>query len=83
MNPSQPFSSPEYDAFWLELGADTATASGNAVHVASSWSGHAIPFAHPSLVMEALEQLVSAARAPDHTLAACGAAFTELGGVCQ
>jgi diacylglycerol O-acyltransferase / trehalose O-mycolyltransferase len=82
-DPTQLFSSPEYDAYWQQLGADTATASSNAVHITSSWSGHPIPYAHPGLVVEALEQLVAAARAGDHTLPACGTAFTELGGVCQ
>ena len=83
-DPDVPFSSsPEYEAQWLQQGSDTVTASSNALHVASSWSGHAIPYAHPGLVIEALEQLVAAARASDHTLAACGTTFTHLGGVCQ
>lgn len=82
-DPDEPFfGSPAYDAYWLELGADTATASSNAVHVSSSWSSHEIPYAHPGLVIEALEQLVAAARSADHLLPACGEAFTSLGGVC-
>jgi len=82
-DPTVLFSTPDYDAYWQQMGADTATASSNAVHVTSGWSGHAIPYVHPALVVEALKQLVAADQATDHTLAACGTAFTELGGVCQ
>ena len=65
------------------MGAETATVSSIAVRETSGWSGHAIPYVHPALVIEALKQLVAADQATDHTLAACGTAFTELGGVCQ
>ncbi|MFN8621130.1 MAG: alpha/beta fold hydrolase [Chloroflexota bacterium] len=77
------FGTPEYDAYWLQLGKDTATASSNAVHVSSSWSSHQIPYAHPALVIEALEELVASARAGGAALPPCEAAFPALGGVCE
>jgi pimeloyl-ACP methyl ester carboxylesterase len=83
-DPAVPFgATPEYDAWWLEMGADTATASTNGIHVGSSWSGHYLPYHHPGLVLEAISELVAAADGPDHVLPPCGAAFTALGGVCQ
>ena len=81
--PDLPFWNPDYDATWEKLGADTATASSNARHVIASWSTHLIPYAQPGLVIEAVRQVVAAARASRHTLAACGPAFTQLGGLCQ
>ena len=81
--PDLPFWNPDYDATWEMLGADTATASSNARHVIASWSTHLIPYVQPGLVIEAVEQVVTAARASDHALPACGAAFTQLGGLCQ
>ncbi len=68
---------------WEKLGADTATASSNARHVIASWSTHLIPYTQPGLVIEAVRQVVAAARASDHALPACGPAFTQLGGLCQ
>ena len=81
--PDLPFWVPDYDATWEKLGADTATASSNARHVIASWSTHMIPYTQPGLVIEAVKQVVTAARASDHALPACGAAFTQLGGLCQ
>lgn len=81
--PDLPWWSPEYDATWERLGADTATASSNARHVIASWSTHLIPYSQPGLVIEAVRQVVAAARASDHALPTCGAAFTQLGGLCQ
>jgi pimeloyl-ACP methyl ester carboxylesterase len=81
--PTLPGFDPAYDAYWLQMGADTATASSNSVHVVASWSSHPIPYAQPGLVIEALDQVVVAVRASDHTLPACGSDFTRLGGVCQ
>ena len=81
--PDLPFWNPDYDAIWEMLGADTATASSNARHVIASWSTHMIPYAQPGLVIEAVEQVVTAARASDHALPACGTSFTQLGGLCQ
>jgi pimeloyl-ACP methyl ester carboxylesterase/streptogramin lyase len=81
--PGLPFWNPSYDPTWERLGTDTATASSNARHVIASWSTHLIPYMQPGLVIEALKQVVTAARASDHALPACGPAFTELGGLCQ
>jgi pimeloyl-ACP methyl ester carboxylesterase/streptogramin lyase len=81
--PDLPFSAPDYDATWLKLGTDTATASSNVAHVTASWSTHPIPYAQPGLVIEAVRQVVTAARATDHALPACGVAFTRLGGLCR
>jgi hypothetical protein len=81
--PDLPFWNPAYDATWEKLGTDTATASSNARHVIASWSTHLIQYIQPGLVMEAVKQVVAAARASDHALPACGSAFTQLGGLCQ
>ena len=77
------WSDAAYDDDWLKLGTDTATASSNAVHVVAMGSSHAIPFTQPALVIEAVRQVVDAARAADHTLPACGKALTDLGGACR
>ena len=83
-NAAQPFGpSPDYEAWWLKMGVDTATASSNSRHITSAWSGHPIPYAHPALVVEALQELVAAARATDHALPSCEAAFPALGGICD
>jgi hypothetical protein len=82
--PDLPFWNPAaHDATWEQLSADTATASSDSVHVVASWSTHMIPFSQPGLVIEAVRQVVTAARASDHALPACGPAFTQLGGLCQ
>ncbi len=80
--PDLPFWAADYDALWEKLGTDTATASSNARHVIASWASHMIPYTQPGLVVEAVKQVVAAARASDHTLPACGTAFTALGGAC-
>jgi hypothetical protein len=59
-----------------------ATASSNAVHVEATWSSHMLPWSQPGLVIEAVREVVAAARSSDHTLPRCGAAFTQLGGKC-
>ncbi|MGO9204713.1 MAG: hypothetical protein ACLQBX_00750 [Candidatus Limnocylindrales bacterium] len=59
-----------------------ATASSNAVHVEATWSSHLLPYSQPGLVIEAVREVVAAARSSDHTLPRCGAAFTQLGGKC-
>ena len=83
-SPDLPFWDPaSHDATWEQLGAETVTASSNARHVIASWSTHLIPYSQPGLVIEAVRQVVAAARASDHALPACGAAFTELGGLCE
>ena len=80
---SLPYFEGAYDDTWLKLGADTATASSNAVHVVATGSSHAIPFTQPGLVIEAVRQVVDAAKAADHALPACGKALTDLGGACK
>ena len=83
-SPDLPFWDPaSHDATWEQLGAETVTASSNARRVVASWSTHLIPYSQPGLVIEAVRQVVAAARASSHTLPACGAAFTELGGQCE
>ncbi len=59
-----------------------ATASSNAVHVEATWSSHLQPYSQPGLVIEAVREVVAAARSSGHTLPRCGAAFTQLGGKC-
>lgn len=80
---SVPFWPGPYDATWLQLGRETATASSNSVHVTGAWSGHIIPLTQPGLVVESVRELVAAARAPRHTLPACGRAMTAVGGTCD
>ena len=46
-------------------------------------SSHAMPFTQSGLVIEAVRQVVEAAKAADHTLPACGKALTDLGGACK
>ena len=65
------------------MALDTATASSNAVHVVATGSSHAMPFTQSGLVIEAVRQVVDAAKAADHTLPACGKALTDLGGACK
>jgi hypothetical protein len=72
-----------YDDYWLKLGLDTATASTNAVHVVAMGASHAMPFTQSGLLIEAVRQVVDAAKAADHTLPACGKALTDLGGACK
>jgi pimeloyl-ACP methyl ester carboxylesterase len=82
-SPALPFDPAAYDAYWLKLGAQAATASSNSVHVVASWSSHPIPFSQPGLVIEAVREVVAAAKASNHALPACGTAFTNLGGFCK
>jgi hypothetical protein len=83
-DPTLPYwSDATYDDAWLKFGEDTATASSNAVHVVATGSSHPIPFTQPGLVIEAVHQVVDAAKAADHTLPACGKALTALGGACK
>ncbi len=70
------------DANWEEAQDTLATASSNAVHVDTTRSSHLIPFSQPGLVVEAVREVVAAARAADHALPRCGPAFTKLGGKC-
>jgi len=71
-------SEPDFDKTEQAL----ATASSNAVHVEATWSSHLLPFSQPGLVIEAVREVVAAARSSDHTLPRCGAAFTQPGGKC-
>jgi pimeloyl-ACP methyl ester carboxylesterase/sugar lactone lactonase YvrE len=82
-DPSLPYFEGPYDDTWLKLGADTAAASSNSVHVVATGSSHAIPFTQPGLVIEAVRRVVDAAKAADHTLPSCGKALTDLGGACK
>ncbi len=81
--PDLPFWPGAYNATWLDLGRETATASSNAEFVTASWSSHSIPTSQPALVVEALRELVAAARSTSHELPACGEALTAVGGVCD
>lgn len=82
-SPDQGVFGGEYDKYWSAMGEETASASSNSEHVIASWSSHSIPYSQPALVIEAITQLVTAARAADHTLPECGTAFTDLGGICK
>lgn len=82
-SPDQGAFGGEYDQYWSALGEETASASSESVHVVASWSSHSIPYSQPALIVEAINQLVTAARASDHTLPPCGTEFTDLGGICE
>jgi hypothetical protein len=81
-DPALPAWGASSDPAWQTTQRALATASSNAVHVDATWSSHFIPFAQPGLVIEAVREVVAAARAADHALPRCGAAFTKLGGKC-
>ncbi len=67
---------------WQESQRELATASSNAVHAEATWSSHLMPSIQPGLVIEAIREVVSAARSSGHTLDRCGKALTQLGGKC-
>jgi pimeloyl-ACP methyl ester carboxylesterase len=68
-----------WDPFQNEL----ASASTNSVHVMAMQSGHNMPLERPELVVEAVREVLAAARASSHTLPPCGTAFQQLGGQCM
>ena len=61
--------------------ARLATLSTNVVHVLARDTGHFIQDERPSLVLEAIRQVVEAARSGED-LEACGAAFEQASGEC-
>jgi hypothetical protein len=67
---------------WDGLQKDLATASTNSVQVIATRSDHSIPTEQPDLVVEAVHEVVTAARSTSHTLPPCGQAFEQLGGKC-
>jgi pimeloyl-ACP methyl ester carboxylesterase/streptogramin lyase len=69
----------QWDPFQDEL----ASASTNSVHVMAMQSGHNMPLERPGLVVEAVREVLAAARASSHTLSTCGATFQQLGGQCM
>jgi pimeloyl-ACP methyl ester carboxylesterase len=81
-DPALPFLVGTADTNWETAQEALATASSNAVHVDATLSSHYIPWTQPGLVIEAVREVVAAARAADHSLPKCGAAFTKLGGKC-
>jgi hypothetical protein len=68
---------------WNPLQAELASASSNSVHVMALRSGHGIPNNQPGLVVEAVREVIDAARSTNHTLPACGTTFQQLGGKCM
>jgi hypothetical protein len=70
------------DPLWDKLQAELATASSNSVHVIATASDHLIPSQQPKLVVEAIQEVVTAARSTSHTLPPCGQAFERLRGKC-
>jgi hypothetical protein len=67
---------------WQGLQNDLAAASSNSEHVIALRSPGGIASLQPGLVIEAAGEVLQAARAADHRLPACGAAFQALGGQC-
>jgi pimeloyl-ACP methyl ester carboxylesterase len=68
MKESSPFSSPEeadrMEQAWRELQADLASRSSNGKQIIAERSGHFIQFYQPELVIDAIHQVVAAARQP-------------------
>ncbi len=81
-DPALPPWGSDLDPEWQTTQRALATASSNTLHVDATRSSHPIASVQPGLVAEAVRQVVAAARAKDHTLPTCGAAFVELGGKC-
>lgn len=69
--------------FWYGLQAELASASSNSVHVMALGSGHYIQIEQPRLVVQAIDEVIDAARAPSHILPVCGPAFELLNGACE
>ena len=67
---------------WPYYQAELATASSNTEHVMALRSGHEMVSDQPSLVVEAVREVVDAVRGPSHVLPACGTTFKSLGGAC-
>ena len=72
-----------FEPVWTTAQQGLATASSNSVRAVAVGSPHYIMDFQPKLVIEALREVVAAARASDHTLPPCGSAFTQVGGACQ
>jgi len=68
---------------WDDFQRDLASASSNSIHVKALRSGHFIPIEQPGLVVEAVQEVVDAARRTSHVLPPCGTAFQQLGGQCM
>lgn len=68
---------------WDPFQAQLASASRNDVHVKAMRSGHYIESAQPGIVIEAVREVVAAARASSHQLPSCGTVFEQLGGRCM
>jgi len=72
-----------FEPVWTTAQQGLATASSDSVRAVAVRSPHYIMDAQPKLVIEALREVVAAARASDHTLPPCGSAITQVGGACQ
>ncbi len=70
------------DPLWDKAQAELASASSNSIHVIATLSDVSIPVIQPELVVEAIHEVVTAARSSSHTLRPCGQAFTRRGGKC-
>lgn len=68
---------------WYRFQAALASASSNSVQVTAMRSGFGIPWEQPALVVEAVREVIDAARSTNHTLPACGTNFQQLGGKCM
>ncbi len=72
-----------FEPVWTTAQQALATASSNSIRAVAVNSPHYIMDAQPKLVIEALREVVAAARASDHTLPPFGSALTQVGGECQ
>jgi pimeloyl-ACP methyl ester carboxylesterase/sugar lactone lactonase YvrE len=67
---------------WRDLQIELASASTNSLHVIASRSGHFIHGDQPALVLEAINQVLEAAKRPSHMLPACDKAWEAFDGTC-
>lgn len=71
-----------FERLWSRLQDNLARGSTNSVHVIATKSEHAIYKDQPQLLVEAIRQVVAAARTPPHILPPCGPALQSLQAQC-
>jgi len=72
----------KFDSIWSKMQNDLTHLSPNSIHVVAVGSGHGINTQNPELELQAIDDVVIAARTSPHRLPACGTDLTVLGAVC-
>ncbi|HET8841951.1 MAG TPA: alpha/beta hydrolase [Ktedonobacteraceae bacterium] len=70
------------EASWLSWHRQLVQLSSHSLHVIATRSRHAIQEDQPEIVIEAIRQVIEAARDPSHTFFSCAEIFHPLGGRC-